>query len=158
MAEIIPHLWYSEKAEEAAIFYASILPHSKIDSITDLPAESPSGPAGSVKVVEFTLMGQAFMAITAGPLDTFNHSISFLIQCEDQSEIDYFWKALSEGGIVEQCGWLKDRYGLSWQITPKILGKMMKDPNRQRARRVAEAMLKMIKIDIEGLNRAYADS
>jgi predicted 3-demethylubiquinone-9 3-methyltransferase (glyoxalase superfamily) len=155
LSKIIPNLWYTDKAEEAAAFYASVLPNSRVDSVTALPADSPSGPAGSVKVVEFTLMGQPFMAISAGPLDEFNHSISLMIQCDDQTEIDRLWSALSDGGEIEQCGWLKDRYGLFWQIAPSVLGEMMKDPNRARAKRVAEAMLKMIKLDIEGLKNAY---
>ncbi len=155
MSKIIPHLWYTDKAEEAAAFYASVLPNSKVDSVTPLAADTPSGPAGSVKVVEFTLMGQPFMAISAGPLDTFNHSISFLVLCDDQAEIDRIWAAFSQGGQVERCGWLKDRYGLSWQVVPAVLGRMMKDPDRARAKRVAEAMLKMVKFDIAALQKAY---
>ena len=158
MSKIIPHLWYTEKAEEAAAFYASVLPDSKVDSVTALPADTPSGPAGSVKVVEFTLIGQPFMAIGAGPLDAFNHSISLAVLCDDQEEIDRIWAALSEGGKVERCGWLQDRYGLSWQIVPKVLGNMMKDPDRARAKRVAEAMLKMVKFDIAALQKAYKGS
>ncbi len=100
-------------------------------------------------------MGQPFMAFSAGPLDAFNHSISLMVQCDDQAEIDRLWVALSEGGKIEQCGWLKDRYGLFWQIAPTVLGEMMKDSDRARAKRVAEAMLKMIKLDIEGLKKAY---
>jgi predicted 3-demethylubiquinone-9 3-methyltransferase (glyoxalase superfamily) len=152
---IYPCLWYSEKADEAAAFYASLLPNSKVDRVTVLPAESPSGPPGSVKIVEFTLLGERFMAFTAGPLDHFNHAVSFVVDCDSQDEIDRLWKALSEGGKVEQCGWLKDRYGLSWQIVPKALGEMMNDPDRGRAKRVAEAMLKMTKFDIAGLKKAY---
>ena len=155
MSKIVPNLWYTDKAEEAAAFYASLLPNSKVDSVTPLPADTPSGPAGSVKVVEFTLMGQPFMAISAGPLDPFNHAVSFMVQCDDQAEIDRLWAALSQGGKTEQCGWLKDRYGLFWQIAPTVLGKMMKDPDRARAKRVTEAMLKMTKLDIAGLERAY---
>ena len=155
MSKIVPNLWYTDKAEEAAAFYASLLPNSKVDSVTALPADTPSGPAGSVKVVEFTLKGQPFMAISAGPLDPFNHAVSFMILCDDQAEIDRLWTALSEGGKTEQCGWLRDRYGLFWQITPTVLGKMMKDPDRARAKRVTEAMLKMTKLDIAGLERAY---
>ena len=155
MARIVPHLWYTDKAEEAAAFYASVLPDSKIDAVTALATDSPSGPAGSVKIVEFTLMGHPFMAISAGPLDAFNHAISFVILCDDQGEIDRFWAALSEGGKVEQCGWLKDRYGLSWQIVPRGLGAMMKDKDRARAKRVADTMLKMVKLDIATLQRAY---
>jgi predicted 3-demethylubiquinone-9 3-methyltransferase (glyoxalase superfamily) len=155
MSRIIPSLWYTDKAEEAAAFYASILPNSKVDSVTALPAESPGGPAGSVKVVEFTLLGQPFTAISAGPLDPFNHAVSFAVECADQAEIDRLWAALGAGGQIEQCGWLRDRYGLCWQIVPKVLGEMMKDPDRARAKRVAEAMLKMVKFDIAGLKKAY---
>jgi predicted 3-demethylubiquinone-9 3-methyltransferase (glyoxalase superfamily) len=157
MSKIVPFLWYTEKAEEAAAFYASLIPNSKVDSVTALPADTPSGPAGSVKVVEFSLMGQPFMAISAGPLDPFNHAVSFIIECDTQAEIDRLWTRLSEGGRTEQCGWLEDRYGLYWQITPTVLGKMMKDPDRARAKRAAEAMLKMTKLDIAGLERAYND-
>jgi predicted 3-demethylubiquinone-9 3-methyltransferase (glyoxalase superfamily) len=113
-----------------------------VDSVTALPADT--GPAGMVKVVEFTLMGQPIMAIGAGPLDPFNHAVSFIVQCDDQAEIDRLWAAMSEGGEIEQCGWLKDRYGLYWQIAPAVLGEMMRDPDRARAKRVTEAMLKMV--------------
>jgi predicted 3-demethylubiquinone-9 3-methyltransferase (glyoxalase superfamily) len=133
----------------------SLLPDSRIDSVTDLPADSPSGPAGSVQLVEFTLSGRQFMGFNAGPLDPFNHAISFIINCDDQAEIDRLWNALLQGGSPEQCGWLKDRYGVSWQIVPKALGEMMKDSDRARAKRVAEAMLKMVKLDIAGLKKAY---
>jgi predicted 3-demethylubiquinone-9 3-methyltransferase (glyoxalase superfamily) len=155
MSKIVPFLWYTEKAEEAAAFYASLIPNSKVDSVTALPADTPSGPAGSVKVVEFTLMGTPFMAISAGPLDPFNHAVSFIIECDSQAEIDRLWTKLSEGGRTEECGWLQDRYGLYWQITPSVLGKMMKDPDRARAKRATEAMLKMTKLDIAALERAY---
>jgi predicted 3-demethylubiquinone-9 3-methyltransferase (glyoxalase superfamily) len=155
MTRIIPHIWYNTQAEEAAKFYTSVIPNSKMGDVTPLLAESPSGPPGSVKVVEFTLCGQPFVAFSAGPLDEFNHSISFMIECDDQKEIDRLWDALGAGGTIEQCGWLRDRYGLSWQITPKILGEMMKDPDRARAKRVAEAMLNMVKLDIAGLQQAY---
>ena len=154
--KIVPWLWYAEKAEEAAEFYVSLLPDSRIESVTALPAESPSGPAGSVKVVSFTLGGQPFMAMSAGPLDPFNHAVSFMVNCDDQAEIDRLWAALSKGGTVEQCGWLKDRYGVSWQIVPTVLGEMMTDPDRARAKRVAEAMLKMVKLDIATLRQAYS--
>ena len=155
MTRIIPSLWYNTQAEEAANFYASILPNSKVESVTSLPADSPSGPAGSVKVVEFTLLGQPFFAMSAGPLDDFNHLVSFQVECEEQAEIDRLWDALGAGGTIEQCGWLRDRYGLSWQIIPKILGEMMKDSDRTRAKRVAEAMLQMVKLDIAALQQAY---
>ncbi len=155
MNRIIPHLWYADKAEEAARFYVSLLPDSRIDSVVTMPADSPAGPAGSVEVVEFTLQGQPFLALNAGPMDPFNHAISFVIPCDTQAEIDRLWEALSEGGAIEQCGWLKDRYGVSWQIVPAILGEMMKDKDPARGRRVAEAMLQMVKLDIAGLQRAY---
>jgi predicted 3-demethylubiquinone-9 3-methyltransferase (glyoxalase superfamily) len=154
--KITPSLWYAKEAEEAARFYTSIFPDSRIDRVTTLPAESPSGPAGSVKVVEFTLFGQAFMAMSAGPLDPFNHAISFTVNCADQAEIDRYWEALLKGGSVEQCGWLKDKFGVSWQIVPTVLGEMMADPDRAKARRAAEAMLKMVKLDVTELQAAYA--
>jgi predicted 3-demethylubiquinone-9 3-methyltransferase (glyoxalase superfamily) len=155
MSKISPCLWFDGKAEEAARLYASLVPDSRIDSVTTLPADSPSGPAGSVKVVEFTLAGQQFMAMDAGPLDPFNHAISLMVNCADQAEVDRLWEALCEGGSAERCGWLKDRYGVSWQIVPTALGEMMKDRDRRKARRVAEAMLTMVKLDVDGLRRAY---
>jgi predicted 3-demethylubiquinone-9 3-methyltransferase (glyoxalase superfamily) len=154
-AKIVPHLWFVDNAVEAAEFYVSLFPNSRVESVTPIPADTPSGPAGSVPIVEFTLAGQSFMAISAGPLDPFNHAISFLVHCDDQAEIDRLWDALSEGGSVEMCGWLKDRYGVSWQISPTILGGMMKDPDRDRARRVIEVMLRMKKLDIATLEDAY---
>jgi len=155
MSKIIPHLWYVDNAKEAANFYAAIFPDSRVDSVTSMPAESPSGPPGSVDIVEFTLCGQPFKAISAGPLDPFNHAISFYVECEDQAEVDRYWNALLEGGQPEQCGWLRDRYGLSWQIVPKALAEMMADRDPARAKRVAEAMLKMIKLDVAALKAAY---
>ena len=155
MSNIIPFLWYSKKAEEAAAFYASIIPNSKVNSVTALPVDSPSGPAGSVKVVDFTLNGQPFMAMTAGPLDDFNHSVSFMIECEDQEEIDRLWDALGEGGTYEQCGWLRDRYGLCWQIVPKVWKRDDAGQGPGEARSVyAEAMMKMVKFDIAALQKA----
>jgi predicted 3-demethylubiquinone-9 3-methyltransferase (glyoxalase superfamily) len=154
MAKITPHLWYSSEAEEAATFYASIFPDSRVDKVTALPSESPSGPAGSVKIVEFTLFGQPFQAISAGPLDPFNHAVSFVVNCGDQAEVDRYWNALLEGGKAEQCGWLKDRYGLSWQIVPTVLGELMTHPDRAKAERVGDAMLKMVKLDIAKLEAA----
>ncbi|HET9625534.1 MAG TPA: VOC family protein [Kofleriaceae bacterium] len=155
LAKITPHLWYAKEAAEAARFYASIFPDSRVDRVTPLPAESPSGPAGSVEVVEFTLCGQPFMAISAGPLDPFNHAISFMVNCESQAEIDHYWNALLQGGEAEQCGWLKDKYGVCWQIAPTLLGEMMTSPDRDRAKRAAEAMLRMVKIDIAALQAAF---
>jgi len=155
MISVSPALWYSDKAEEAARFYVSLVPGSRIDHVAHMPAESPSGPPGSVTVVDFTLAGRPFQAMSAGPLDPFNHAVSFVLECDDQAEIDRLWAALSEGGSVEQCGWLKDRYGLCWQIVPKILAEMMRDTDRVRGKRVAEAMLKMVKLDIAGLKAAH---
>ncbi len=153
--KIVPHLWYTREAVEAARFYASIFPDSRVDAVTALPADSPSGPAGSVEVVEFTLAGQPFMAISAGPLDPFNHAISFVVECDDQAELDRYWAALGAGGTIEACGWLRDRYGLCWQIVPRALGEMMKAPDRVAARRAAEAMLTMKKLDVAALERAF---
>ncbi|MEZ0335756.1 MAG: VOC family protein [Gemmatimonadales bacterium] len=156
MPTITPSLWYSREAEEAAKFYASIFPNSRVDRVTALPSDSPSGPAGSVKIVEFTLLGQQFQAFSAGPLDPFNHAISFVVSCDTQEEIDRYWDALLQGGTPEQCGWLKDRYGLSWQIVPQLLSTLMTDPDREKAKRVSDAMLKQVKFDIAELKRAAA--
>jgi predicted 3-demethylubiquinone-9 3-methyltransferase (glyoxalase superfamily) len=155
--KITPFLWYATEAEEAAHFYASIFPDSRVTRVTALPSESPSGPPGSVKVVEFELFGQSFTAMSAGPLDQFNHSISLFVTCEDQAEIDRYWDALlAGGGTTEACGWLRDRYGLSWQIAPAVMSEMMADPDRARAKRATDAMLKMVKFDIAALEAAYA--
>src|SRR5262245_57382781 len=149
-------LWYSTQAEEAARFYTSIFPDSRIDGVWSLPAESPSGPAGSVKVVEFTLFGQPFQAMTAGAHHDFNDAISIVVTCEDQAELDRYWKALLEGGGKEQaCGWLNDRFGLRWQIVPALLDQLMRDGDPARSKRVSDAMLKMVKLDIATLEKAY---
>ena len=154
--KITPFLWYSKEAEQAAAFYTAIFPDSRITRVTSMPSESPSGPPGSVKVVEFVLFGQAFNAMSAGPLDPFNHAVSFVVNCDDQAELDRYWNALLEGGSPEQCGWLKDRFGLSWQIVPTVLAEMMADPDRAKAKRAADAMLKMVKFDIAALKAAYS--
>jgi predicted 3-demethylubiquinone-9 3-methyltransferase (glyoxalase superfamily) len=156
MQKITPFLWYAKEAEEAAAFYATIFPNSRVNRVSALASESPSGPPGSVKVVEFVLFGQPFLAMSAGPLDPFNHAISFVVNCVDQAEIDRYWNALLQGGSGEQCGWLKDRYGLSWQIVPTVLGEMMADPDRVKAKRASDAMMKMVKIDIGALQAAFA--
>ena len=156
MQKITPFLWYSTQAEEASRFYASIFPDSRVQRVTTLPSESPSGPPESVKVVEFVLFGQSFVAMSAGPLDPFNHAVSFVVNCDSQAEIDRYWNALLEGGSAQQCGWLKDRFGLYWQIVPTVLGKMMADPDRGKAKRATDAMLKMVKLDIAALQAAFA--
>ncbi len=154
--KITPFLWYSKEAEEAAAFYASIFPNSRVTRVTAMPSESPSGPPGSVKVVEFLLFGQPFVAMSAGPLDPFNHAVSFVVGCDDQAELDRYWGALlANGGNPEQCGWLKDRFGLSWQIVPSSLGEMMADTDKARAKRASDAMMKMVKLDIAALEAAY---
>ena len=154
--KIIPHLWYTKEAEEAARFYASVFPDSRVDRVVALPSESPSGPAGSVAVVEFTLFGQPFMAISAGPHDTFNDAVSFLIQCDSQAEIDQYWNALLEnGGRPQACGWIIDKYGLRWQIVPTALGRLMTSPDKAKAGRAAQEMLRQVKFDIAKLEAAY---
>jgi predicted 3-demethylubiquinone-9 3-methyltransferase (glyoxalase superfamily) len=153
--KIMPHLWYAKEAEEAAAFYASIFPDSRVERVTAVPADTPSGPAGSVKVVDFTLFGQPFQAMSAGPLDPFNHAISLVVLCDDQAELDRYWDALLEGGTAEACGWLKDKYGVSWQIVPTGFAEIMADPDRDKVRRATEAMLKMVKLDFAALQAAY---
>jgi predicted 3-demethylubiquinone-9 3-methyltransferase (glyoxalase superfamily) len=155
-AKIVPHLWFVREAVEAANFYVSLFPDSRVDRVTPIPIDTPSGPAGSAEIVEFTLAGQPFMAISAGPLDPFNHSISFIVNCEDQAEVDRLWDALADGGTVEMCGWLRDRWGVCWQIVPAVLGEMMRDRDAARAKRVMEALLRMQKLDIAALEEAYA--
>jgi predicted 3-demethylubiquinone-9 3-methyltransferase (glyoxalase superfamily) len=156
LPKIVPHLWYAEKAEEAARFYASIFPDSRVDRVTPLPADSAIGPAGSVVVVEFTLFGQSFMAMNAGPNDPFNEAISFLVNCDSQSEIDRYWNALLEnGGKPGGCGWIADKYGVRWQIVPAVLNDMMTDPDKKKAGRVAAEMLRQVKFDIAKLESAF---
>ena len=136
MAKITPFLWYAKEAEEAAAFYASIFPDSRVVRVASLPSESPSGPPESVKVVEFMLCGQPFAAMSAGPMDPFNHAISLVVNADNQAELDRYWDGLLKGGgKPEQCGWLKDRYGVSWQVVPTVLQKMMADPDRAKAKR-----------------------
>lgn len=156
MQKITPFLWYAKEAEEAAAFYTSIFPDSRIIRVTSVPSDTPSGPPGSVKVVDFVLFGQAFAAMSAGPLDPFNHAVSFVVNCDGQAEVDRYWNALLEGGSPEECGWLKDRFGVSWQIVPTVLNEMMADPDRAKAKRATDAMLKMVKLDIAALEAAYS--
>ncbi len=152
--KVTQHLWFEKDMEAAVRFYTQLIPGSSLDWISAVPADTPSGPAGSVRLAGFTLGDQRYMAIEAGPLDPFNHSFSIIVGCDSQDEIDRLWEALSEGGQVEQCGWLRDRFGLSWQITPTRLGELMSDPDPAKAKRVTEAMLKMVKFDIAGLEAA----
>jgi predicted 3-demethylubiquinone-9 3-methyltransferase (glyoxalase superfamily) len=155
-SRIYTFLWYAKEAEEAAKFYASIFPDSRVDRVTPMLSESPSGPPGSVKVVDFTLFGQRFQAMTAGPHHDFNDAISIVVECDDQAELDRYWTALlAKGGKEQACGWLIDRFGLRWQIVPAVLGDMMSDKDPVRSRRVTDAMLKMIKLDIAVLEKAY---
>jgi predicted 3-demethylubiquinone-9 3-methyltransferase (glyoxalase superfamily) len=155
MSKITPCLWFDGDAEEAANFYVSLLPGSRVDGVMHSPADNPSTPAGAVLTVDFTLAGQHFMGLNGGPEFSFTEAVSFVIDCEDQAEVDRLWDSLIEGGgSPSQCGWLKDRYGLSWQITPRQLGELLGDPDADRARRAMEAMLKMTKIDVAALRRA----
>src|SRR5919206_2629499 len=154
-AKIFPFLWYAKEAEEAARFYASIFPDSSVESVTPLLSESPSGPPGSVKVVDFTLLGQRFQAMSAGPHHDFNDAVSMVVLCEDQAELDRYWNALLQGGQPEQCGWLRDKYGVAWQIVPAIFDEMMADKDPARSKRVTDAMLEMVKFDIAKLKAAY---
>lgn len=142
--KVMQHLWFEKDMEAALRFYTSLIPGSSLLWISALPADNPSGPAGRVKVAGFTIGDQSYMATEAGPLDPFNHSFSIVVMCDDQSQIDHLWDALKDGGTVERCGWLRDRWGLFWQITPKRLAELMGDPDREKAKRVAEAMLGMV--------------
>jgi predicted 3-demethylubiquinone-9 3-methyltransferase (glyoxalase superfamily) len=154
MMKVTQHLWFERDMETAIRFYTSLIPGSAINWMSAIPADNPSGPAGQVRLSAFTIGDQRYMAVEAGKLDPFNHSFSIIVECEDQTEIDRLWDALKEGGSVEQCGWLRDRWGLCWQITPKRLGELMNDPDTAKAKRVAEAMLKMVKFDIAKLEAA----
>lgn len=156
MAKVTQHLWFERDMEAAIRFYTDLIPGSALDWISAIPADNPSGPAGSVRTAGFTLGGQRYQAIEAGPLDPFNHSFSIMVECDDQAEIDRLWDALKTGGVTEQCGWVRDRWGLCWQITARRLGELMGDPDPAKAKRVAEAMLKMVKFDIAALEAAAA--
>lgn len=155
-SKIYPCLWFEAGAEEAARFYASLLPDSEVENVWRTPADTPSGPAGSVLTVDLTLAGQRFLILAGGPGDFhFNESVSFVIETDDQSETDRLWDALTaDGGEPGPCGWLKDRWGVSWQITPKRLNELTSDADPDRARRAMEAMLQMGKIEIAELERA----
>ncbi|HEX2066038.1 MAG TPA: VOC family protein [Candidatus Thermoplasmatota archaeon] len=151
---ITPCLWFDGQAEEAARFYTSLFPDSRIDKVVRAPADYPSGKKGDVLVVDFILMGQRFSALNGGPYFKFNEAVSFTIPCADQAEVDRYWKALSAMPEAEQCGWVKDRFGLSWQIIPTRLHQLLADPDRAKAGRVMEAMMEMKKLDVAALERA----
>src|SRR6266566_1929307 len=157
MQKITPFLWFNDKAEEAVKFYTSIFKNSKIGKIAryDEAGEKVSGrPAGSVMTIEFQLEGQEFVALNGGPHFKFTEAISFVVNCETQEEVDYYWEKLSTGGKEVQCGWLKDKYGLSWQIVPTVLGELLSGKDNAKAQRVMQAMLKMVKLDIKKLKQA----
>ena len=152
MQRITPFLWFDSQAEEAARHYASIFKNSKILSISRYGEAGP-GPAGSVMTVEFELDGEKFVALNGGPQYTFSHAVSFVVNCETQAEIDHYWSRLSEEGKEVQCGWLTDKYGLSWQIVPTVLMELLKSGDAEKRNRVMQAMSKMVKLDIEALKR-----
>jgi predicted 3-demethylubiquinone-9 3-methyltransferase (glyoxalase superfamily) len=150
-----PCLWFDGNAEEAARFYTSLLPDSRVDKVWLSPSETPSGPAGMVLTVDFSLAGQRFQGLNGGPHFTFTEAVSFVIECEDQAEVDRLWDALAaDGGEPGPCGWIKDRFGLSWQVVPRRLNELVADPDPGRARRAMEAMLGMGKLDVAELERA----
>jgi predicted 3-demethylubiquinone-9 3-methyltransferase (glyoxalase superfamily) len=153
MPSITPNLWFDTQGEEAAEFYVSVFPNSKVTNVTHY---SEAGPreAGTVMTVDFVLDGQEFTAINGGPEFTFSESVSFLINCADQEEVDYYWTKLSDGGEEGPCGWLKDRYGLSWQVCPVALNELIKDPDQRRVQRVMTAMFGMKKLDVAALQAA----
>ena len=153
--KIIPSLWFDTEAEEAASFYCSVFKNSRILDTTRYPEGSP-GPAGEVMTVDFELDGERFVGINGGPQFPFTEAVSFQITCEDQAEVDYFWERLTDGGQEVQCGWLKDRYGLSWQVVPRGMDEVFADADPARAQRAMQAMLGMVKLDIAAL-RAAAD-
>lgn len=156
MAKLTPCLWFDGNAEEAARFYVSLLPDSRIEGISRSPADNPSTPEGAVLMVDFTLAGQRFTGLNGGPQFPFSEAISWVIDCADQAEVDRLWDALTaDGGSPSQCGWLKDRFGMSWQVIPRQLGEMLGSSDADGARRAMEAMLKMSKIDVAEMRRAF---
>jgi predicted 3-demethylubiquinone-9 3-methyltransferase (glyoxalase superfamily) len=154
MQKITPFLWFDDKAEEAANFYVSIFKNSKIETVSRYGDAGP-GPKGSVMIVQFQLEGQRFTALNGGPIFHFTPAISLLVDCQTQEEVDDLWQKLSAGGRPDRCGWLTDKYGLSWQIIPAALGKLMSDSDPEKSKRVMQAMLQMDKIDIQRLEQAY---
>ena len=159
MSKITPCLWFDGEAEEAAKFYVSLLPDSRIETVQRNTVDGPGGKAGTVLVVEFTVAGQHFMAINGGMKVEYTHAVSFKIDCADQAEVDRLWDALlAGGGKANRCGWLNDRYGVSWQIVPTALPKYIGGTDRAGAQRAMQAMLGMVKLDIAGLKRAYENA
>jgi len=154
MQKITPFLWFDDKAEEAVDFYTSIFKNSKTISISRYGDAGP-GPKGAVMVAKFQIEGQEFMALNGGPTFTFSPAISFVVNCKTQEEVDELWEKLSEGGAKSQCGWLTDKFGLSWQIVPTVLGELMQDKDPVKTNRVMAALMQMTKLDIEGLRKAY---
>jgi predicted 3-demethylubiquinone-9 3-methyltransferase (glyoxalase superfamily) len=154
MQKITPFLWFDNNAEEAANFYVSIFKNSKVLSVSRYGDAGP-GPKGTVMVAEFQIEGQEFVALNGGPRFKFDEAISFVVNCETQDEVEYFWERLSEGGKKSGCGWLQDKFGLSWQVVPTVLNKLMSDSDLEKVKRVTKAMLQMDRIDIEPLQRAY---
>jgi predicted 3-demethylubiquinone-9 3-methyltransferase (glyoxalase superfamily) len=156
MPKIAPCLWFDGQAEEAAKLYTSLFPNSRIDKVNRSPADNPSTPKGAVLTVDFTLDGQRFIGLNGGPDFKFTEAVSFSIDCADQAEVDKYWNALiAGGGEPSVCGWLKDRFGLSWQVVPRQMNDYLSSPDREAAARAMEAMLKMTKLDVEQLREAY---
>jgi predicted 3-demethylubiquinone-9 3-methyltransferase (glyoxalase superfamily) len=158
MQKITPFLWFDDKAEEAVRFYASVFKRTKVLKVArygEAEAEASGRPKGSVMTIEFEMEGQRFLALNGGPHFRFTEAISFVVNCKTQAEVDRYWKKLSAGGEESQCGWLKDKYGLSWQIVPAILGEMLSDKDTARRERVMQVLLQMQKLDIRTLKRAY---
>ena len=155
MPKPTPFLWFNGRLEEAVTFYTSVFPDSKVHHMERYPDGSPDGLAGQVMMASFSLDGQEVMALNGGPAHELSPAFSFFVSCEDQDEVDHYWDALIEGGEPSQCGWLVDRFGLSWQIVPTALGRLMSDPDRVRAGRVMQAMFGMVKLDVAGLQAAY---
>jgi predicted 3-demethylubiquinone-9 3-methyltransferase (glyoxalase superfamily) len=153
MQKITPYLWFDDQAEEAVQFYTSVFKNSKVGTISRYGDEGPGQP-GKVMIATFELEGLEFIALNGGPMFKFTEAVSLVVNCETQEEVDYYWERLSEGGEEQMCGWLKDKFGLSWQIIPTALGQLLGDPDAGRAGRVMQALLQMRKIDIEALRRA----
>jgi len=157
MTRVTPCLWYDGTAEEAANLYASIFPDSSVDTVNRSPTDYPNGKTGDVITVEFTVMGQKFLGLNGGPMFKFNEAVSFIVHTKDQAETDRYWDALlAAGGKASMCGWITDKFGLSWQITPQRLLDMTTSPDRAASKRAFEAMMRMSKIDIATLERAFA--